>query len=116
MSDDSDLYRAYVVSHETYYWPSMPADMRREQSILVQLASTDGGVKWEFEVTQRGTIGPQVQMFSDAWAAFEDVPDLFKELRELGGDGRGAVTLDDVRAVLDRLGFKDDTQRDRARR
>lgn len=102
----SDLFPAYVVNHEAWYHQHLPAQMQ-DQSINVQSASTGGGVAWEFEVERVPDIGIRLGMFDDSWDAFTEYPDLFRELQALGK----GTNLDEIRDVLDRLGFKDITQR-----
>lgn len=106
MTETSEVYLAYVVSHEAWYAPHL---MSPPESVQVQNASTGGGVKWEFCIERVRDIGIQVQIFDDAWDAFVEVPDLFRELQALGAN----TNLDEVREVLDRLGFKDITARKR---
>ena len=75
---------------------------------MVSKSYPDGGCHWEFGIRHRGDIGVRVEVFYEAWKAFTDIPDLFRELA--GFDGQ-RVSLDDIRAVLDRLGFRDQTAR-----
>jgi hypothetical protein len=102
---EDDLYRAYVVPHEAWYSQHLPE--RDGPSISVELASREGGCAWEFEITGEGDLGVRIKMFSDAWRAFTDVPELFPALAALGP----SATLADVRRLLDRQGWEDITRR-----
>ena len=96
-------FRAYYVSTEAWYArPDMP------EGVMVTMAATDGGCKWEFALEQEGAIGLRVKVFSDAWPAFREIPEFFDGLVEIGED----ATLAQVRDLLDRLGFRDITQRE----
>jgi hypothetical protein len=71
------------------------------------MASTGGGVKWEF-VIRETKHGVRIEMFSDSWEAFFDYPTLFPAIAALGD----AVSLDDVPTVLVEQGFRDVTERE----
>lgn len=102
---DEDLFRAYIVSYEAWY-----ADLARvEPEIMVQLASRDGGVKWEFGIRLTRIDTLRVEMFAGSWTAFVDCPDLFAALADLDTDAK--VGFHEIRVVLDRLGFRDVTER-----
>ena len=99
---------AYIVSHEAYYWDAIRthrADQRPE--IIVQASAVDGGVAWEFTVTDTNVGSPKLTMFGDSWAAFDQIFEFFSALAALGE----TPTLAQVREVLDRLGAVDQTER-----
>lgn len=98
-----DCIFAYYVSHEAWYYTSAIGG----PEIMVTARSEDGGCAWEFGVRQVRDIAIRVEVFSDAWAAFAQIPEFFATLAEEGAD-----TLDAVREILDRLGAKDITDRD----
>lgn len=104
MPDDCHL--AYIVSHEAWY-AQTPGVIDRP-SISVSASSSGGGVAWEFTVEEydHGNTHPiRVGMFSDAFDAFAQIPEFFTRLTD------GAETLDDVRAILDSIGARDETER-----
>jgi hypothetical protein len=67
-------------------------------------------VEWEFVVVEydfgKGAV-PHLEMFSDSWAAFEQVPELFAGLR----DEADGADLEAVIGLLDQLGAVDVTER-----
>ncbi|MCW2901767.1 MAG: hypothetical protein JWO67_4032 [Streptosporangiaceae bacterium] len=103
---------AYIVDHDTWY--SQGPRVRRSEypSIMIQAAADDGGVAWEFPVegTRIGAI--RASLFSEAWQAFQQMPEFFFALAEFDGN----ATLKDVRGILDRLGAVDETERTRPTR
>lgn len=104
--DDSDLFRAYVVSDEAWYAQHLlPGD---QGEIMVQMASTGGGAKWEFGIRRVDGVGFRLEMFADSWVAFTDVPDLFAALAALNEE---KPSEQQIRKVLDDHGFQDHTER-----
>lgn len=107
------VHLGYVVSHEAWYGPQQYPD---HGSISVGRYADAGGCVWEFTIEQ-GTGHPQlvnsaqIRMWGDSWAAFTEVPDLFRDLAAVV-EGREGVSLDAVRKVLDAHGFRDDTPRE----
>jgi hypothetical protein len=100
-----DCFLDYVITKEAYY-----AHVTRAHSdpeIWIRASAREGGVAWEFSAVQVGNIGVKLDVFDDAWQAFNDLPEFFQSL---AARGKG-VTLDDVRETLDRLGAVDSTQR-----
>jgi hypothetical protein len=93
--------RTYYLSHEAWY-SRVPGYPDREPEIMVSVG------RLEFAIRQVSNIGVQVAVFDDMWKAFVDLPDLFAALAELSGR---RVYLDEVRGILDHLGFVDVTQR-----
>jgi hypothetical protein len=90
----------YVVSHEAWY----ASAVKGEPEIMVGLYAGGGGCQWEFGVRQVGNIAIRAEVFSDAFAAFVEVPEFFRSLP-------GLVTLTEVRELLDELGAVDRTER-----
>ncbi len=101
LSTEPGFRLAYIVPHEAHY-----RNVVTERSVTVMKAADRGGVGWEFEVVEHRGNGIRVEMFDDAFAAFAEIAPLFTALAE---DPPGS--LDDVRVLLDRLGFTDATQR-----
>jgi hypothetical protein len=94
----------YTVSHEIWYAKTIG----QRPEIMVSLSSPTGRCTWEFGVRQVGNFGVRVEVFDDAWAAFTAIPEFFARLAALGR----RATLDDVRGILDSLGFQDVTDRE----
>ena len=107
----------YTVGDEAWYHST--AIDREPELRIGRDAYIDGredGCLWEFTVVARTFTGMardhhavQVQVFDDAFQAFAD-PDMgpfFAGLADLGTD----ATLSDVRALCDRIGFTDGTDR-----
>lgn len=101
-----DCYLAYIVMHEAY-WAPRTWIPNEKPTVMVQAASNGGGVGWEFEVQDYASLNAvRVGVFSDSWAAFAQIPEFFAAL------AAGEVSsLADVRALLDRLGAVDRTER-----
>src|SRR3954447_12698440 len=101
----------YHVTHEAWYSSTSP---NRTPSITVGLNADEGGCAWEFVIDQgEGTALSrtcQIGMPGDSWRAFTEVPELFTALAAVVR-GDDAVTLDEVREVLEGLGFRDETAR-----
>ena len=108
----SDEINAYIVNGEAWYTHAVPPEARTE-GIMIQRACRDGGVAWEFRITEHDLSGAtlKLSMFGDSWQAFADVPELFVALRE-----QQPCTLTELRAVLNGLGFYDLTERTRGLR
>lgn len=102
-----DTHLAYTVRHETYYAGTLPGEP--EVIVMASAKGSGGGVAWEFGVTDGASRigrGLELRMWDDAWAAFAQLPDFFAALA--AGE---VASLDDVRALLDRLGAVDETDR-----
>jgi len=105
-----DCRLAYVVSHEAWYWDvsRSPGD---KPHLNVQAAAYEGGVAWEFEVSEYHLGGKpctHIEMFDDAYEAFAQIPEFFVLMRE-----HQPGTLREVRGILDGLGAEDVTKRTR---
>lgn len=103
-------FLAYTVAAESYYWRHMNRMTEPNIGISASHDGRGGGVDWEFSVadhTERlGQQALRVEIFDDAWQAFAELPEIFTAM------GAGEIkTLDDLRALLDRLGAVDQTTR-----
>lgn len=101
----------YTLVHEAWYARAQsPSGTETGREIVVTAATAEDGCVWEFMITEHDLRGPalRVGVFDDAWDAFTQMPELFTALAELGP----RVTLDQVVALLNRLGFTDRTPRD----
>lgn len=108
MNLPDDTHLAYIVSHEAYYSDSARTPGEKPH-LNVQAAATGGGVAWEFEVSEwhlDREPSTQIEVFSDAYAAFADIPEFFALMRE-----HSPGTLREVRGILDSLGAADETKR-----
>lgn len=112
---DPDYRYTYTVTGEAWYTDRLPNayEARKEMMIQRHAVNKSGysdGVAWEFEVAQYELSGPtlQIRLFHDAWDAFEDIPELFEAFRK-----SSPRTLDQLRGMLDELGFIDTTERRR---
>jgi hypothetical protein len=104
-----DCHLIYTVSHEAWY-ARHPGIVDQPQ-IMVSASSDEGGCAWEFGVNEHdfGTghgRAIRADVFDDAFAAFAQIPEFFAALaaEKIG-------TLDEVRALLDRMGAVDQTDR-----
>jgi hypothetical protein len=105
-----DTHLAYTVSHEAWY-ARTPGIVDQPQIMVAASAQgSGGGVAWEFSVTEHdfGSHGRAIQIgvFDDAFAAFAQIPEFFAALVAEKID-----TLGGVRALLDRMGAVDETDR-----
>lgn len=107
-----DCTLTYIISNEAWY-----TQAAERAGLWVHASADGGGVAWEFGVEEFDLNGPtvQVKLFSDAFAAFTQIPEFFAALAELHDTEHGNrapnVTLGDVRRILDRLGATDRTER-----
>lgn len=92
----------YIVSHEAWY-----RSVIKQTEIMVGDYGDGEDCTWEFGIRQVSNIGVRVEIYDDAWKAYTAIPELFARLAELE---RGS-TLDDIRAILDGLGYTDRTER-----
>ncbi len=94
----------YIIQHETWYAPFKDDP----PTIGVHATDDDGSAKWEFQLSEHDYNGSciQLSLFSDAYAAFGDIPEFFEALRD-----EKPASLAHVRAILDRLGAHDTTER-----
>ncbi len=109
MNIPEDCVFAYTVSGEAWY--SDAADRGEPNPyLMVQAAAREGGVAWEFKVTEHRfndkSQATRVEMFDDSYIAWTEIPEFFSALIE----GR-PETLGEVRAILNGLGAQDITQR-----
>jgi hypothetical protein len=97
----------YTVMHEAWFKSVLDG----ERYLMVHASARGGGCHWEFQVVE-GEISPhpstRVKIFDDAYAAFTQIPEFFAALT-----AEAPGTLDGVRAILDRLGAVDETQREK---
>lgn len=114
----------YIIGAETWYAPLLdreePGRELRIGRDSYRPDGTDDGCVWEFTIVTHSlgaSTALRVEAFDDAWAAFADVPDLFARLATMSNHEAAnhdrQWTLADVVAVLDDLGFTDDTPRER---
>src|SRR5689334_5132436 len=92
----------YTVMHEAH-WASLAWTGLGEPDQINIAATAGQGARWEFVVFEKDGKA-RLCMYDEAWPAFQEIPDFFAALP-------GLRTLDDVRALLDRLGAVDDTER-----
>lgn len=104
------LALAYHVCREAWYAPFQPSNDRTVLSVGLYNAANRGGCRWEFSIDEEQANGPtlQVKVFSDAWQAFMDIPEVFAALGDLG---QGAL-VEEVVEILDEFGFRDFTRRE----
>lgn len=105
-----DTHLAYTVSHEAWY-ARHPGIVDQPQIMVAASAQgSGGGVGWEFSVSEHDfdrTRPISIRLFDDAFAAFTQIPEFFAAVA-----AEGTGTLDGVRALLDRLGAVDETDRE----
>jgi hypothetical protein len=103
-----DCHLAYVVSHEAWY--ARQPGIVDQRHIMVMASSSGGGCAWEFSVTEHdfGSHGRAIKVgvFDDAFAAFAQIPEFYAALV-----AEKVETLDETRALLDRMGAVDETER-----
>lgn len=98
-------YLSYHASHEAWHW-EMSRNHGDPPQFVIAAQYPEGGSAWSFSVV-RDEYGAQLRTYEDGWRAFVDVPEFFAGLAELGDN----TTLEQVRALLDRLGAVDETPR-----
>lgn len=106
-----NTHLAYTITHETEWWPQLPPELRGDngnRSIYVAASARGqgGGARWEFSVVEHPGIGIKLGIFNDAWPAFQEIADFF---RDLAVDR--PTSLDDIVQLLDRIGAVDETER-----
>lgn len=111
MNLPADYHLSYTLPHEAWYWPFVRELHKDRREVWICAAASSGGVAWEFGVQERnlGQSRPALflRMFDDAWVAFEQVPEFFGGLTDIGEGG----SLDAVLALLTQLGAVDETTR-----
>jgi hypothetical protein len=107
MNLSPDCTLGYIVGHEAWYW--MPDRGRKR---YIRVGSDHDGCDWEFMIEEyvfsSRESALRVCLFGDSWQAFEQVPELFAALA-----ADRPRDFDELRTVLDRIGAKDITERDR---
>lgn len=90
----------FVVSHEAWYAKTNPGYDEGRRQIVVTNAAPEGGCHWEF-VFQCDHADWYVRLFTDAFVAFHEEPELFYEIGLLDDnvDGPG-VTEHAIRQLL----------------
>ena len=108
----TDHEMTYTLPHEAWYADAwrIGCDKDATREIVISKAAKGGGCDWEFYVVEIADIGVQVRMYDDAWQSFDEAPELFAGLGGLAPN-EGRPGFDDVLALLDRLGYRDATDR-----
>lgn len=102
----------YTVMHEGW-WVTTGSVREDKPNLMVSGRLPNGqSIGWEFQIVQHdfngaGRSAIRVNVFSDAFDAWADVPELFAALRE-----QPPHTLAEVQSILDGLGALDTTERD----
>lgn len=107
----------YTVTGETGYARSLPQAERDVIEISAEMRDARGnhtGSLWSFTVYERRDLTPepclQMEVFSDAFGALHQVPELFDALGEHAP--AEPTTLAELRTLLRRLGAVDVTKRE----
>lgn len=108
MNLPDDCRLTYWMRQETWYDRDIrnPGD---RPTIQIVAAADGGGCAWEFDIEEhdfRSHTAVRLRIFQDAWAAFVEVPELFAALA-----AEQPTTLAAVRAILERIGAVDTTDR-----
>jgi hypothetical protein len=104
--------RQYVVGHEAWYWGSRP---NKANVAEVSIEGGSGAEAWEIvclwrHIHSSGPPSMKVEVFQDAFAAFEEVPELFAKLATMCN--KHPQPKDVILAVLEALDFEDVTDRE----
>lgn len=99
--------RTYIVASRAWY--AETTLRARDVTEQISVSYRKGKHSWEI-IIRLYSLTPSrsafcIEMFEDTWAAFADVPDLFRALADRGED----VDVGEIEATLTELGFKDAT-------
>jgi hypothetical protein len=104
-----DCRLAYIVSHEAWF-ARTPGIVDRPEISVCASANDGRGGEWSFGISEVdfGSHGQAIELkvFDDAFAAFAQIPEFFAALA-----AENITELAGVRALLDRLGAVDQTER-----
>ena len=108
MSDNEEGFNYGFVQYSRSWYADacrLPGDAMEE--IMIGLYALEGGCKWEFAIRwiRLPNPTPRVEIFSDGWQAFAEVPELFTELAK-----RDSLTPIECCELLKNLGFTDMTK------
>lgn len=102
--------RSYILTKEAFYAESAP----KEEEVYIQVKKEDGTDCGGFAIVWHwigACYSPRVEAFDDAWSAVALCADALKKLAIAPGS-KQLVTVDQVVALLDELGFEDVTERE----
>ena len=96
---------SFIRVADQWYAKHIPSD---STVFMVGTYGEHGGCTWEFAITdgEAGVSSPRVKIFMDAFVAFQEIPEFFAGLAELGD----AAMAEDIMELMLELGFKDRTQ------
>jgi hypothetical protein len=103
--------RVFYCTHESYYHQPIFAARQNMTAEIVVCLRYDGGGFEEFVIRWYKLMSDEsccVEVFQDGFNLFVKLPDLFSALAELGGTHPTPAVV--VR-LLEKLGFKDKTER-----
>jgi len=106
------MRKGYILPFEAHYKDQMKGrEFVDEISVLVG-SEIGRGVDYEFSIKWYKILNeacPRIELFHDSWKAFEDLAPFFRELSWV--HPRHAVVRDLVISILQKHGFKDETER-----
>jgi hypothetical protein len=111
LTTDPGYRLEYVLPHEAWY-AEAHQQISPQPEVTITKAAKGGGCAWEFQLVEYELSDTTIQarIFEDAFAAFVELAPLFTVLA-----AERPKTLAAARAILDRLGFVDATERVQAR-
>lgn len=105
---------AYTVTRDAWYWQAMSDSHSPDIVIEAQVCDGDDATAWEFIIASEvldGENALKINVFDEAFDAFVEIPDFFAALAT-----EKPQTLEEVVALLDRVGAEDITEREAPRR
>lgn len=103
----SDNAKAFWIPGETWY--ADPA--HKENYIMVGFYYNDGSTEGEFKISWED-VGIVLEIFNDAWEAFNKMSELRDLLARVDREGK-QPTIKEFAKMVERLGYKDITERER---
>jgi len=102
--------RTFVVLSRAWYGPAVLERSDYVEDVLIRFKGGDGdwrelAIRW-YDFPGSPRVGVCVEVFEDAWSAFEEIPEFFKLLSELEDE---EFTADELAAWLEEGAFVDVT-------
>lgn len=101
--------KSYIIPHEAWYKNSVS----KKSCICIGLYREGGGTEGEFEISW-DEVGIRMEAYSDSWETLRKMPELIELMAKINREEL-KPTISEFAKMLDSIGFKDITQRERSK-
>lgn len=107
--DEKNMKKAYIIPYEAWYKNSVAGN----PCICVGFYREGGGTEGEFEISW-DEVGIRLQAYSDSWQVLRKMPELTELMAKISRE-KLKPTINEFAEMLNNIGFKDITQRERSK-